>query len=73
MPKTPSIMLKEELKKRSYQLLDIYRFKDKDIIRLRNMLTGKVYLVESEKHVSDIMGPDDLASFVEKLLSKIKE
>ncbi len=73
MPKSPAVMLKEELKKRSYELLDIYRFKDKDLIRLRNVLTGKVYLVASEKHVTDITGPNDLNEFIDKLLSKIKE
>lgn len=73
MPKSPTIMLKEELRKRSYELLDIYRFKDRDLIRLRNLLSGKVHLIESEKHVSDITSYSDLIEFINKLLSKIKK
>ena len=73
MPKSPTILLKEELKKRSYELLDIYRFRDRDLIRLRNILTGEVHLVTSEKHVSDITSHDDLVEFVNRLLSKIEK
>ncbi len=73
MPKSPTILLKEELKKRSYELLDIYRFKDRDLIRLRNILTGEVHLITSEKYVSDITSHDDLVEFVNRLLSKIEK
>ena len=73
MPKSPTILLKEELKKRSYELLDIYRFRDRDLIRLRNILTGEVHLITSEKYVSDITSHDDLVEFVNRLLSKIEK
>jgi len=73
MPKSPTILLKEELKKRSYELLDIYRFKDRDLIRLRNILSGEVHLITSEKYVSDITSHDDLVEFVNRLLSKIEK
>ncbi len=73
MPKSPTILLKKELKKRSYELLDIYRFKDRDLIRLRNILTGEVHLITSEKHVSDLTSYEELVEFVNRLLSKIEK
>ncbi len=72
MPKTPSIILKEELSKKQIELLDIYRFKDHDLIRVRNKLTNKVYLIKVEGHVSDIVTKEGLQNVIEKIISFIK-
>ncbi len=72
MPKTPSIILKEELSKKQIELLDIYRFKDYDLIRVKNKLTNKVYLVKVEGHVSDIVIKEGLHNVIEKIISSIK-
>jgi hypothetical protein len=54
MPKTPSVILRNELEKRQIELLDIYHLKDKDIIRVKDKLSGKVFLYESKTFVRDM-------------------
>lgn len=73
MPKTPSITLKKMLSNTSYELLDIYRFKDHDLVRLKNTITNKVYLVRLEKHVSDLVNEEDFKKTIEKILSEVRK
>ncbi len=73
MPKTPSIILREKLYSKGYELLDIYHLKDKDIIRLKNRITNKVYLYESKKHVRDLISDKDIDKLVNNILETIKE
>ncbi len=72
MPKNPSILLKEELLKNQFELLDIYRFKDHDLIRVKNILSNKVFLVKVSKHVTDIVSQEDLKDVVKKILDEVK-
>ncbi|RLG82717.1 MAG: hypothetical protein DRO40_06910 [Thermoprotei archaeon] len=73
MPKTPSVLLKQELAKKQLELLDIYRFKTHDIIRVRHSMTNKVYLVKVEKHVSDIASEKDLDEIVKKIYEAVSK
>jgi len=73
MPKTPSVILREELAKKGYELLDIYHGREKDTIRIKNLLNGRVYLIESNKHVRDLIGREDVIKFINELLSRIEE
>jgi|YelNatPaOPRAMG01_1025707.scaffolds.fasta_scaffold57911_3 SepF-like predicted cell division protein (DUF552 family) len=51
----------EALEKVGVRVLDVYRFKDKDIIRF--LYKGKVYVVDLKRYY-DSMKPDDLVNAV---------
>jgi len=68
MPKTPSVILKEKLRLHNLELLDIYHFKDKDIIRYKDRATNKVYLYLSKKHVRDLIDSKELDTLVDELV-----
>ncbi len=70
MPKTMSVLLREEFLRNGYELLDIYRFKDHDVIRFRHKLTGKIYIVESKRHVTELTGLEDVQELVRSLVEK---
>ncbi len=67
MPKTPSVILKGLLVKKQIELLDIYHGKEKDIIRVKDRLSGKVTLYESSTHVRDIVEKSDLEKLAEEI------
>ncbi len=69
MPKTPSVILRNLLEKKQIELLDIYHGKDRDIIRVKDKLTGKVGLYISKTHIRDIVSSEEL----EKLASAIEK
>ncbi len=73
MPKTPSVILKNMLAQTQYELLDIYRFKDHDLVRVKNTSTNKVYLVRLEKHVNDLVSEEDFKKTVEQILSEVRK
>jgi len=68
MPKTPSVVLREKLRLHNLELLDIYQFKDKDIIRYKDRGTNKVYLYFSGKRVRDLVDPKELDILVSELV-----
>jgi|GEM_PF-5932900 len=43
-------VLKELLKKQGYELLDVYRYPDHDVLRIVEVKTQKVYKVELPTH-----------------------
>jgi len=51
----------EALEKVGVRVLDVYRFKDKDIIRF--LYKGKVYVADLKRYY-DSMKPDDLVNAV---------
>lgn len=55
----------EVLRRVGIKVLDVYRFKDKDVVRF--LYNGKVYVVDLRKYY-DIMKPEDLANI---LLSQV--
>ncbi len=72
MPKTPGVILRELLDKKQIELLDIYHRKDKDIIRVKDKLTGKVILVESKTFVRD-MDKEELSKLADKIEEELKK
>jgi hypothetical protein len=68
MPKTPSVLLREELAQRNIELLDIYSFKDRDIIRARDKLTGRIIMYVSKRKVSTLTSKDEIVKLVEEML-----
>ncbi len=70
MPKTMSVLLREEFERNGYELLDIYRFKDHDLVRFRHKLTGRVYVASSKIHVSDLASPEEIHELVGKLVKE---
>ncbi|MET1159900.1 MAG: hypothetical protein ABWW65_02970 [Thermoprotei archaeon] len=73
MPKTPSVIVREELWKRGYELLDIYHYKDKDILRVKHRGTGKVFLYEIRKHVRDLTNREEIINLVNSIISFFEE
>ncbi len=71
MPKTPSIILRNELEKRQIELLDIYHLKDKDIIRVKDKLSGRVFLYESKTFVRD-MDNNTIAKLADNIQSVVR-
>ncbi len=67
MPKTPSVILREELKSRNIELLDIYSFKDHDVIRVRDKLTGKVALYTSKRKVNTLSSKEEIVKLADEL------
>ncbi len=68
MPKTPSVVLRDKMLKKGLELLDIYHMKDKDLIRFKDRMTGKVYLIESKKHVRDLVEDKDYDELINKMI-----
>jgi len=68
MPKAPSIVLREKMRVHNLELLDIYHFKDKDIIRYKDRSANKVYLYFSKKHVRDLVDSKELDALVDELV-----
>ncbi len=72
MPKTPSVLLRMALEKRQIELLDIYHSKEKDLIRVKDKLTGKVILYESKRHVRDLTGAEEIEKLVDEIEKALK-
>lgn len=73
VPKTPSVILREELAKKQLELLDIYRFKDHDLIRVKHSVTNKVYLIKVKKHVSDMVNKKDIDEVVKEIIKTVSK
>ncbi len=69
MPKSPTVILREEARKRGVEVLDIYSFKEVDLVRAR--VGNKVIVAESAKKVSTLTTKDEVVKFVEDLLKKL--
>ncbi|MGC9181248.1 hypothetical protein [Thermogladius sp.] len=69
MPKSPVVILREEARKRGVEVLDVYSFKEVDLVRAR--VGNKVIVAESAKKVSTLTTKDEVVKFVEDLLKKL--
>ncbi|MCD6487601.1 MAG: hypothetical protein J7K21_00045 [Desulfurococcales archaeon] len=72
MPKTPSVILRNMLAKHQIELLDIYRFKDHDLVRIKLPIANKVYLVKVGKHITDLASDEDYEQVVKTILNALK-
>ncbi len=73
MPKRVVVKLRIELAKRGLRLLDVYRFKNRDFLRVLNLANRRVMLVESPLQLASIASSDDLAKVVEAVAQASKE
>lgn len=73
MPKQAIEKLKIELAKNSLRLLDVYRFKNKDLLRVLDLTSRRVLLIESPLQLTSITSSDDLAKVVERITQALKE
>ncbi|MEM0380315.1 MAG: hypothetical protein QXX35_04510 [Desulfurococcaceae archaeon] len=72
MPKTPSVILRIELSKKGFELLDVYFTKEGDIIRYKDTSSGRVYLYFSKKHVRDFIQRDEIVNLVNELVNNAR-
>lgn len=72
MPKTPSVLLREELVKYGYELLDVYRYRDRDLVRLLDKQSGRVIIYESKKHIDELNTVDEIKSVVSEIINYVK-
>ncbi|MEM3163109.1 MAG: hypothetical protein QXN38_01760 [Desulfurococcaceae archaeon] len=73
MPKQAIAKLKIELAKRNLRLLDVYKFKNKDLLRVLDLASRKVLLIEPPLQLTNIASSDDLAKVVERVIQALKE
>jgi hypothetical protein len=59
---------KEALERMGLKQLDVYRYKDKDVVRAIRIQDGKVFLIELPKHREE-MSVEEFVSFIK---TKIK-
>lgn len=72
MPKNPSVIFREELAKHGYELLDIYRYRDRDIVRFLDKNSGRVLFYESKKHIDELNTIDEVRSIVSEIMNYIR-
>lgn len=64
MPKNRTELLKTELEKLGFELLDVYSYRDTDFIRVRHKQSGAVFIYGSKKKVKMLTSQDDARSLV---------
>ena len=60
---------KEALEKIGLKQLDVYRYKDRDVLRLQRVQDGKVFIVELPKHREE-MSIEEFLNIVKSKISK---
>ncbi|AFL66890.1 hypothetical protein [Desulfurococcus amylolyticus] len=73
MPKTISVLLRRELLKHDVELLDIYRFKDKEFVRVKDRVAGRVVLYAPKIRLSSVTSREDLARIVDEIASVLRK
>ncbi|MGC8954287.1 MAG: hypothetical protein ACP5N5_06180 [Desulfurococcus sp.] len=73
MPKTISVLLRRELLKRDVELLDIYRFKDREFVRVKDRVAGRVMLYAPKIRLSSVTSREDLARIVDEIASALRK
>jgi len=68
MPKTISVLLRSELLRHNIELLDIYRFSNKDVVRVRDRASGRVIVYALKTPLSSVTSRDDLGKVVNEIL-----
>ncbi|MEM1541913.1 MAG: hypothetical protein QW101_02895 [Ignisphaera sp.] len=65
---TKSTRYKESLEKLGFKQIDIYRLKERDVVRLMRKSDGKVYLVDLSRHIEEM----SLEEFLEHVTNKVR-
>ena len=72
MPKSLTEILKRELSIRELELLDIYTFKKKDVLRILDKKTSRVLLYETTKKISSLASIDGIKTLVAEVTKILK-
>ncbi|ADV64457.1 hypothetical protein [Desulfurococcus mucosus] len=72
MPKTVSVLLRRELLKRDLELLDIYRFSDREVVRIKDRVSGKVMVHVLKTRLPSILSQEDLARIASEIASTVR-
>jgi hypothetical protein len=72
MPKSLTEILKRELSIRELELLDIYTFKKKDVLRILDKKTSRVLLYETTKKISSLASIDEVKTLVAEVTKILK-
>ena len=72
MPRNPSVLLREELDKLNIELLDIYSYREHDVIRVRSKTTGRVTLYTSKRKVNTLATREDVVKLVEEISRQVR-
>ena len=72
MPRNPSVLLREELDKLNIELLDIYSFREHDVIRVLSKTTGRVILYTSKRKVNTLTTREDVVKLVEEISRQVR-
>ncbi|ACL11124.1 hypothetical protein DKAM_0798 [Desulfurococcus amylolyticus 1221n] len=73
MPKTISVLLRRELLKHDVELLDIYRFRDREFVRVKDRVAGRVVLYAPKIRLSSVTSREDLARIVDEIASALRK
>ena len=71
MPKNPVVVLREELAKHNIELLDVYSYRDRDVIRILDRQAGKVKLYISKRKINSAVSKEDINGIVVDLLKNL--
>jgi len=57
------------IEKMGFRELDVYRYKDRDVLRIQRLTDGKVFVIELPKH-RDEMTLEEFRSYVSSAISR---
>lgn len=72
MPRNPAAALSEELARRGYELLDIYKQKGGSVIRVSEKGSGRVGVVQLKVHIDSLTSREDVAKVADEIVSKVR-
>lgn len=73
MPKNPTVILGEELARRGYELLDVYKQKSGSIVRVVEKGSRRVEVIQLKVHIDALTSREDIARIADEIASKAKE
>lgn len=71
MVKSRTELLRAELERLGFELLDIYSYRDSDYLRVRHKLTGNVIIYESKRKINTLTTVDDFKSLSQDIARKV--
>ena len=70
MPKRPIVILREEAVKKGVSILDVYSFKEADVVRLK--VSDRVVLAYSNRKITTLTSREEVSKFIEELLKHVE-
>lgn len=71
MPKNLVKVVRNELAKRNVELLDVYSFRDHDVIRVFNKQSGKVVFYKSSRKVNTLTTREEIENLVLNITKQV--